>query len=275
VGSSIFLSNTSTQVLLFGTAGWHDNTGALTFCKWTEGCTGEISAANSLVGAQPGDKVGSYYSFLPNGDYVTNTQWWHNGSKAEAGATTWCSGQTGCQGIVSALNSLVGSQTGDRVSGGFILPLQNGSFLVGNPDWDNGGLIDAGALTFCSGAGGCQGMISPANSLVGSTAGDRMGTGMMPYNDGSYVVKNRTWDSPSVVDAGLVVWCSGTTGCLGSADIQTGVSGEVAGGGNQMEYSYDSLHKRLLVSRPAENRVTVLSLSGYNPYEVFVPLVNR
>ena len=42
-------------------------------------------------------------------------------------------------------------------------------------DWDNGGVVNAGAVTWGSGTTGVSGVISAANSLVGSTANDQVG----------------------------------------------------------------------------------------------------
>lgn len=43
-----------------------------------------------------------------------------------------------------------------------------GNYVVASADWDNGAVIDAGAVTFASGSTGISGPVSPANSLVGS-----------------------------------------------------------------------------------------------------------
>ena len=41
--------------------------------------------------------------------------------------------------------------------------------------WDNGAATNAGAVTWGSGTAGVSGVVSSANSLVGSTANDQVG----------------------------------------------------------------------------------------------------
>ena len=50
--------------------------------------------------------------------------------------------------------------------------LSNGNYVVRSPSWDNGAATDAGAVTWGSGDEGVSGVVSAANSLVGSTAND-------------------------------------------------------------------------------------------------------
>ena len=52
---------------------------------------------------------------LANGNYIVCSPQWSNGAVTQAGAVTWGSGTTGVSGVVSAANSLVGSQQGDQV----------------------------------------------------------------------------------------------------------------------------------------------------------------
>ena len=54
--------------------------------------------------------------------------------------------------------------------------LTNGNYVVRSPAWDNGAVADAGAVTLGSGTTGVSGAVSAANSLVGSTADDQVGT---------------------------------------------------------------------------------------------------
>ncbi len=88
----------------------------MTWCSGTAGCTGAVSASNSLVGSTANDSVGaSNGTALPNGNYVVLSPNWDNGAATDAGAVTWCSGTAGCTGAVSASNSLVGSTANDQV----------------------------------------------------------------------------------------------------------------------------------------------------------------
>jgi hypothetical protein len=141
--------------------------GAATFGSGVSGVKGVISAANSLVGSTVGDAVGSDgITALTNGNYVVVSPNW-NGAK---GAVTFGSGTTGVKGVVSAVNSLVGSAPGDYAGAGGITPLNNGNYVVNSPNWTNGAFYAAGALTLGNGVIGISGAISPANSIVGKAA---------------------------------------------------------------------------------------------------------
>ncbi len=101
-------------------------------------------------------------------------------------------GNTGITGFVSALNSLVGSKTSDQV--GRVIALSNGNYLALSPNWDNGTVVDAGAVTWGNGTSGITGVISISNSLVGSSAGDRVGySGVATLSNSNYVVGSKYW----------------------------------------------------------------------------------
>ena len=109
---------------------------------------------------------------LSNGNYVVTSPSWDNGSATDAGAATFGSGVSGVSGVVSEANSLVGSTTGDAV--GTVDRrdrVEQRQLLVRSPPWDNGSATDAGAVTFGSGVSGVTGVVSEANSLVGSYGG--------------------------------------------------------------------------------------------------------
>lgn len=206
--------------------------GAVTFGDATTGVTGVISAANSLIGASAHDQLGYHYGndtgikLLANGNYLVGSPFWDNGSSEDAGALTWGNGTTGTTGIVSSANSLVGTSEDDLV-GDFIYGdvnitlLANGNYVLASPTWDNGTVTDAGAVTFGDGTTGVAGEISSANSLVGTTANDRVGyihpstSSVTELANGNYVVSSPTWDNGTVVDAGAVTFGSGTTGVAG------------------------------------------------------------
>ncbi len=150
--------------------------GAATWCNGATGRVGTVSTANSLVGTKKDDEVGSNVTSLTNGNYVVNSSNWDNGPVTNAGAATWCDGVTGCLGEVSPSNSLVGGAKDDRVgTSPSVVALTNGNYVVNSPEWDKGTMSDVGASTWCSGTAGCTGAVSSTNSLVGSTAGDRVG----------------------------------------------------------------------------------------------------
>ncbi len=51
--------------------------------------------------------------------------------------------------------------------------LTNGNYVVASPNWDNGPIVDAGAVTWGDGTTGITGPVTTTNSLHGTTAGDR------------------------------------------------------------------------------------------------------
>jgi hypothetical protein len=179
--------------------------GAATWGSGTTGIIGTVSAANSLVGTTAGDLVGiGGVTALTNGNYVVRSYLWNNGV-ASAGAATWGSGTTGVSGAVSAANSLVGSTASDQVGGGGVTALFNGNYVVVSNNWSNGAAANAGAVTFGSGTTGIAGAVSAANSLVGTTAGDLLGSGgVRGLSNGSFVVSSPNASNGGLLAAGLV-----------------------------------------------------------------------
>ncbi|MEQ1751867.1 MAG: hypothetical protein ABL974_20765, partial [Prosthecobacter sp.] len=151
-------------------ASWDNATvvdaGAVTWGSGTTGVSGVVSSSNSLVGTQANDKVGLYAAAaLSNGNYVVISPNWDNGSAADAGAVTWGSGTTGVSGQVTSSNSLVGTQTDDRVGNYGVWSLSSGNYVVISYLWDNATVMDAGAVTWGSGITGVSGAVSSSNSL--------------------------------------------------------------------------------------------------------------
>ena len=106
---------------------------------------------------------------LANGNFVVINRLWDNGAVVNAGAVTWCSGATGCRGLASNANSLVGSTPSDQV--GDVRTLLNGNYVVVSPSWDNGATANVGAVTFASGTGGATGAINSLDSVLGAAPG--------------------------------------------------------------------------------------------------------
>ncbi len=188
---------------------WGGTRGSATWGSGTAGVSGTVSSSNSLVGANANDRIGSGYVtnpgivVLPNGNYVVSSPAW-NGVR---GAVTWGSGTSGIQGVVSAQNSLVGTNPNDTVGEG-IVPLTNGSYAVESFGWNG----NRGAVTWGSGIRGVSGPVSAANSLVGSAANDLVGaTGITTLSNGNYIVGSYNWNGRR----GAVTWGSGTAGVSG------------------------------------------------------------
>lgn len=199
------------------------NAGAATWGSGTTGVRGVVSAVNSLVGNNTNDAIGTQIGGFTNGNYIVITPTWRGGT----GAATWGSGTSGVRGIVSATNSLVGATAGDQIGSSGVRQLSNSNYVVSSTAW-NGGL---GAVTWGNGRSGVKGVVSAANSLVGGTAGDAVGTRILSLLNGHYVVLSPNWDMSSiaVTNAGAATWCKGTTGARGlvtAANSLTGTSPE-------------------------------------------------
>ncbi len=125
------------------------------------------------------DQVGRFgVTALTNGNYVVSSPW-DNGAVTDAGAVTWGSGTTGSVAWSPGANSLVGSAC-QRPSGLCTIcqccdRAYQRQLRGRSPNWDNGAVTDAGAVTWGSGTAGVSGVVSSANSLVGSTASDQVG----------------------------------------------------------------------------------------------------
>jgi hypothetical protein len=128
--------------------------GAATWGNGASGISGTISSTNSLIGSSAIDTVSSDgITALPNGNYVVLSSGWNNGTVSSVGAITWGNGATGISGIVSTINSLTGSVTGDfgnrnsdQASTLAVIGLSNGNYIVPSGIWDNSGLVDAGQV---------------------------------------------------------------------------------------------------------------------------------
>ena len=198
------------------------------------GTTGALIA--TLTGSQASDGVGSGgVTALTNGNYVVSTPSWSNGGAARAGAATFGNGSTGISGAVSAANSLVGSIADDRVAEPSTTPgaehpgvvaLTNGNYVVISHRWTNGAQSFAGAATWGDGTTGIVGPVSAANSLVGTTSLDRVGShGATALANGNYVVRSALWTNGGAARAGAATFGDGTTGITGAVTTANSLVG--------------------------------------------------
>jgi hypothetical protein len=210
---------------------WNDSRGAVTFGSGTSGVSGEVSAANSLVGSTANDQVGSGdVAMLTNGNYVVSSPLWDNGAVTDVGAVTFGDGTNGMTGPVSLTNSLIGSSAGDQVGRFGARALTNGNYVVDSPYWSNGAATKAGAVTLGDGTTGMIGIVSAANSLVGSAANDQVGGGVITVlTNGNYVVRSPLWDNGNVQDAGAVTLGDGASGIVGVVSAANSLVGSAAG----------------------------------------------
>jgi hypothetical protein len=213
-GGVILLSNGN---YLVSSPNWNGTAGAVTWCNGSTGTSGVVGAANSLVGTNTGDYLGSTGVFgnrdvqtLSNGNYVVDSPNW-NGT---LGAVTWGNGSTGTSGPVSSINSLVGGKVGDQIGNNGVFLLSNGNYVVSSPNWilptsAKSFSLNVGAVTWGSGSAGVSGIVSGSNSLVGVKAGDQIGiNGVIPLRNGNYVVASPDWNS----FMGAATWVNGLTG---------------------------------------------------------------
>lgn len=185
------------------------------------GITGAVSTSNSL-------SSGGMVTALTNGHYVVASPQWGNGGVNAVGAVTWADGTTGLTGTVTAANSLIGSQLNDQVGSEPVVALTNGNYVVVSPYWNNAGIADAGAATWVNGSGPTTGVISQANSLYGTSAGDRVGIFFVnALTNGNYVVSSRYWDRNGVSDVGASTWGNGTTGITGPVSESNSLVGSL------------------------------------------------
>jgi hypothetical protein len=242
-----------------------DKVGAVIHCP-ASGCTGEVSTTNSLVGSQAMDQVGDGgIVVMPSGAFVVPSPHWANGATPLAGAVTHCANESACDGlVVSASNSMVGNAEHEEV--GLVYGTQkfsNESYVFSSyyGGYDAANDWAPGALTYCP-PSGCTGVVSAANSLVGSHPDDMVGywSSLEEVGDGLYVVGNYGWQDGDTIIAGAMTLCPLSGGCTGPVTPSNSLIGGVANGGLTMNYSYDTFNHKLAVGRPAENLVTYFSL---------------
>ncbi len=214
--------------------------GAATWCNGSSGLSGPITMTNSLIGTKANDNVsGGGVTALSNGNYVVCSPNWSSptgmGGVAAAGAVTLGNGTSGIYGSITTLNSLIGTQIGDSLGSGGATALSNGNYVVISPYWNNGGVEDAGAVTWGSGVSGLSWYVTNSNSLVGTQAKDWVGSnGVTALSNGNYVVSSANWHNAGLVNAGAVTWGSGSSGVSGSVASRNslvGLTSNAGGGG--------------------------------------------
>jgi hypothetical protein len=203
---------------------WNNGTvtsaGAATWGNGSTGISGTINASNSLVGSSLNDQVSSSgTTALTNGNYVVGSRnWSFTASFNNTGAATWGNGSIGISGVISSTNSLIGNKSNDQVSGNGITALTNGNYVVASSNWgSNFSTANVGAATWGNGTAGITGVVSSANSLVGSSANDSVGQNIVALTNGNYVVGSSNWNNSntSATSAGAATWGNGTTGISG------------------------------------------------------------
>jgi hypothetical protein len=236
------------------------NYGAATWGNGSSGTTGPVSASNSLIGTTTGDLVSNTrVTALSNGNYVVASSSWNNGvASSNYGAATWGNGSSGTTGPVSASNSLIGTTTGDNVGIAGVTALSNGNYVVRSPFWNHGvASSNYGAATWGNGGTGLSEAVSVANSLVGTTPGDNIGTGALrALSNGYYVATSIDWNGK----LGAVTLASSGFRLKGTIQSWNSVLGTAANGGSFMTHAYDPVRLQLIVGRPASNIVSLFTM---------------
>jgi trimeric autotransporter adhesin len=181
--------------------------GAVTWASGTTGTSGAVGPGNSLVGSANLDQVGNEgVVALANGNYVVKSGAW----SGDKGAVTFGNGATGTTGVVSSTNSLVGSVANDlkicpdncEVS---VVALPGGDYVVRSSNWSNGTTTQVGAVTWGSGTTGVSGTPNATNSLIGSTANDKVGNdGVIAFGAGQFLVSSRNFTQGTATAAGAL-----------------------------------------------------------------------
>lgn len=174
-----------------------------------------------IIGPAGSQSFGQRVYVLTNGNIVVTDRDFNIGGAGSAGAVHLYDGTT--RQLISTLR---GSKFQDHV-GDFVVDLHNGNFVVVSQDWDNGALADAGAVTFVNGTVGLNGVVSAANSLVGSHAQDRVGS-VHRLTNGNFVVSALSWDNGAIPNAGFVRLVNGVTGAVGALSSANALVGLTA-----------------------------------------------
>ena len=263
-----------------------------------------LALISTLKGSSTNDRVGtsSAITVLTGGQHfvVSSSGWNMPGGAADVGAVTLCSVTTGCNGTVSAAHSLIGATANDQVGLSGITALANGNYVVRRSGWDNSGVADANALTWCQAASNsCAGQtVSAANSLVGTAASDCIGSsGITAPPNGNFSSTTTGWGGCSLTrtyNMLITGTCATITvnpaslaaGTLGAADSQPlSASGgnapyrfTVSGGALPAGLSLDA-STGVLSGTPAATglfsfRVTATGLGGCNGSRQYVLTIN-
>ena len=215
------------------------------------------NASNNTTSHQ--DALSNGILALANGNFVTASPYFNNGAATHAGAITWSDGAGApTVGNISASNSLVGSHTGDRVGSsqygqygvtallaGYDVKgnqLYSGNYVVSSTFWDNGAIVDAGAVTWGSGSAALTGTISSTNSVLGVKPQDATSWVVLPLAvSGNYLIENQYWDNGAAVQAGAISFVNGATGRL--ADYAAQGNQNIVSSANSLvgSQSYDNV----------------------------------
>lgn len=189
------------------------------------------SAAQIDIAAPGSVAFGTDVKVLPNGNIVVTDP---NGPTAKIGVV-YLYTPAGIK-----ISSFTGSSPNDQVGSGGIAVLPNGNFVVVSPHWTNGAVANAGAVTWVNGTTGLNGVVSSANSLVGSSPNDQVGFAIAPFQqpydsaadysilaltNGNFLVTSLLWNNGAATQAGAVTFVNGASGIAGAVSAANSLVG--------------------------------------------------
>ena len=175
----------------------------------------EATTSRVVFGPAGTEDFGSETLVLANGNYAVVDSLF-DGVAVDEGAVFLYNGATN-----TLISTVTGSTLNDRVGSGGLVEVGSG-FVIVSPLWNNGGVADAGAVTFVNGTAGLNAAVGVGNSLVGSSPGDQVGTDgagttvVTRLTNGNYVVGSASWDNGVTPNAGAATWGNGGGGTIGT-----------------------------------------------------------
>ncbi|MGD9997448.1 MAG: hypothetical protein AB7L17_16995 [Ilumatobacteraceae bacterium] len=179
-----------------------------------------------IVGPAGSGTFGDSVLVLANGNFVVGDPGFDSGAGADVGAVYLYDGTTH-----QLISTLTGATAGDEIGSSGIHEVGNSNVLVRSPRWTNTSgapQADAGAVTWFSGTTGLDGVVSTANSLVGSTAGDLVGGRVTGLSNGNYVTSTSFWHSGANA-VGAATWGDGDAPIIGVVGPTNSLVGVTAG----------------------------------------------
>lgn len=139
---------------------------------------------------------------------------------------------------------------GPNLTARSVEPLPDGRFVVRSREWF-GPQGFVGAITVLDGRVGIDGVISPENSLVGTTNLDGVGdAGALLLDDGTLVFIVPRWDRGSLQDAGAVVTMRPGPPIVGEISAANAIVGTSPGDGIEMRLPVSLSGNRFAVAMP-------------------------
>lgn len=192
---------------------------------------GEVSAANSLYGASPADRIGSGgFVRLPNGSLLVLSPDHDAPGEGNSGAVTRIDPGVARTGPIGPTNSLVGRSLDRLGTSGSVTVLADGHVVIAVPAANRNPVPQVGAVAFRRSDQPLTGWLDPANALYGSVELDRVGSGgIRALADGSYLVLSPSADLPGIVDAGAATFGAAGVGVSGIVSAANSRVGRAAG----------------------------------------------